>query len=382
MKTLFNRTLSILCAVLLLISAVSAWAIAEEEPATPTDLNPAEGEVLPEEPAGEPEGEHGEEDICSVEVVITKALTVGQSWEGRMKKTKPAVLKLDVTQPGPVYILVEGKDVWATVEKSDRRTENPARTQTDPETERIVLTLQAEEGSYLITLGPVEPNLLAMATVTFMNKKKHEEWEAEKMETVTEPEKEESIQPENDEQKTELEEEIESGSIEDGIPESDETNENDSKDELEIEPVQELKTDQEVESEQETDNPDTEETDLEQEETDLQQEEAEAVSEETEETEAEKEETEPRHIEVVSYDDFPNPVIGDTTHFRATLYGYDELVYTVQWQYSPDQITWYDIPGETELGMDIVITRENNVPYWRIVVYVEEVEEMVEDQES
>ena len=375
MKTLFNRTLSILCAVMMLSSIVSAWAAAEEEPATPTDLNPSEREINPEVPGegSEPEGEAGEESIDSVEVVITKALTVGQSWEGKMKKTKPAVLKLDVTRPGPVYMLVEGKDVWATVEKSDCLTENPARTQTDPETDWMVISWEAEEGSYLITLGPVEPNIMAMATVTFMSKKTHEEWEAEEIKTVTELEEEVSIQIEDDKQKSEMEEETESGSIEDGSkPESDETNENDSKDELEIEPVQKLESDQEVESEQEEDNPDTEETNLEQEE---------IVSEETEEPGGE-EETEPRHIEVVSYDDFPNPVIGDTTHFRATLYGYDELVYTVQWQYSPDQITWYDVPGETELGMDIVITRENNVPYWRIVVYVEEVEEMVEDQES
>ena len=136
MKKLLNRTLSVLCAVMLLISAVSAWAAAEEEPATATDLNPSAGEIIPEESGKVPEPE-GEDGITSVEVVITKTLTVGQNWDGKMKKTKPAILKLDVTRPGLVYMLVEGKDVWATVQKSDRLTENPSRTKTDPETDRM-----------------------------------------------------------------------------------------------------------------------------------------------------------------------------------------------------------------------------------------------------
>ena len=197
MKNLLNRTLSVICAVMLLISAVFTWAIAEEEPATPTDLIPSEGEIIPEEPGKEPEpeGETGEEGITSVEVVITKTLTVGQNWEGKMKKTKPAVLKLDVTRPGLVYMLVEGKDVWATVEKSDRLTENPSRTKTDSETERMVISWEAEEGSYLITLGPVEPNVLAIAKVTFMDKQAYDAWEKEQEEETEEPE----VEPLDDE---------------------------------------------------------------------------------------------------------------------------------------------------------------------------------------
>ena len=47
----------------------------------------------------------------------------------------------------------------------------------------------------------------------------------------------------------------------------------------------------------------------------------------------------------------------------------------MQWQYSPDRITWYDIEGETDTTMDVVVTEENNVVYWRILVYVEEDQE-------
>ena len=319
MKKLFKRTLSILCAVMLLISAVSAWATAEEEPATPTDLNPAEGEVLPEEPAGEPEGEHGEEDIGSVEVVITKALTVGQTWEGKMKKTKPVVLKLDVNRAGPVYMLVEGKDVWATVEKSDRQTEAPTRTETDPETDRMILTIQAEEGSYLITLGPTEPNLMAMATVSFMDKSTYEAWEAEQTEKETEPD-------ENDGNVVSGEEETEPSIVED--KESEDNSVQITSDE-----------------EQPAENEQIAATNLQ------------------------------RSITVEVIADEPEPVVGDTVHFKAILHGYDGLNYTMQWQYSEDKQDWHDISNEVNETMDVLVTPENNTVYWRILVYLEEEQE-------
>ncbi len=375
MKKLFNRTLSILCAVMLLISAVSAWATAEEEPATPTDLNPAEGEVLPEEPAGEPEGEHGEEDICSVEVVITKALTVGQSWEGRMKKTKPAILKLDVTRPGTAYILVEGKNVWATVEKTDRQTEPPARTQTDSETSRMVLTLQAEEGSYLITLGPVEPNLLARAKVTVMDQKNYEAWEVEQANTAQEPEEVTESEAESDE---DTEPDEESGTKPETEPEAEPEVDTEPA-EMAVETIG-LTTESEEETEEETETEPAEETNESDEDgTESDNPESEPAFQDVEGEEAENDSEDvpvERHIEVITYDDTPYPVIGDIAHFRATLYGYEELTYTVQWQCSPDGVEWNDLPNETALSMDIAITTEINVPYWRIVVYIED------DQES
>lgn len=183
MKNLFNRTLSILCAVMLLISVVSAWAAAEEEPASPTNLNPAEQEIvvdpveeeiIPEKPA--------ESATDCIEVSFTKALTIGQGWEGTVTKEKLVVLKLDVTKPRHVYVLIEGKNVWVTKVKSDNITKTPSRLQTDSGTEQLLLDWGAEEGSsYLITLGPVEPINEAKAKVTIMDKKAYEAW----METQT-----------------------------------------------------------------------------------------------------------------------------------------------------------------------------------------------------
>ena len=84
--------------------------------------------------------------------------------------------------------------------------------------------------------------------------------------------------------------------------------------------------------------------------------------------------TKERHITVDVSWDVPDPVIGDTAHLKAVLEGYDDLEYTMQWQCGPDKTTWFDIPGETGPVMDVVVTEENNVFYWRILVYVEEKE--------
>ena len=87
-----------------------------------------------------------------------------------------------------------------------------------------------------------------------------------------------------------------------------------------------------------------------------------------------------RKINVSVSWDVPNPVIGDTAHLKADMIGYEGLEYTMQWQYSPDRKTWYDVPGETEATMDVVVTEENNVVYWRILLYVKDPEEVQEEE--
>ena len=64
------------------------------------------------------------------------------------------------------------------------------------------------------------------------------------------------------------------------------------------------------------------------------------------------------------------PTFGDTAHFRAVLQGYDEVDYSLQWQYSLDDENWEDIPEATEPEMDLTVTRENHLYFWRIMVYV------------
>ena len=43
----------------------------------------------------------------------------------------------------------------------------------------------------------------------------------------------------------------------------------------------------------------------------------------------------------------------------------------MQWQYSPDDYSWYDIPNATQDHFSIVVDEENNLVYWRILVYIE-----------
>ncbi len=295
MKNRFIQMFLVICAVVLIICTVSVWAAAEDVTATPTDLMPVE----PAESVSETEMSD-EEVADSVEIIITKAVCIGDSWSGAMKKTKPAVLKLDIDHAQEVNLVVLGRHAWITVEKSDQLSENPARTLTDDETSQTVISWHAEVGSYLITIGPVEPNLMAKVNITFMDAASYENWLTEQEEQTEEPAEE----PEEKEEATDATEEIAEESIKENIPES---------------------------------------------------------------------ENEPeRHISIEVTCDSPNPVIGDTAHFQAILYGYDDLQYTAQWQYSEDRQLWHDIENATNLNMDIATTKINNKYYWRIVIYIED----------
>ncbi|MBQ6289682.1 MAG: hypothetical protein IJK71_10615 [Clostridia bacterium] len=367
MKNRFIQMFLVICAVMLMICAVSVWAAAEDANATPTDLAPVEQEEsVPEttepettepettepettepeaqEPqAAEPEVTEPEETADdeeasdSVEIIITKAVRIGDSWSGTMKKTKPAVLKLDIDHAQQVNLVVLGRHGWITVEKSDRLSDNPARTLTNDETSQTVISWYAEAGSYLVTLGPVEPNLMAKLNVFIMNDAGYESWLAERAEPEEQTEEpvEESEEPveepaeEPEEQPEEPEEQIEEE------PEEEE----ETTEETVNEPIEEP-----TEPEENTE----------------------------EENIPESEERPERHITVDVTWDVPDPVIGDTAHFKAIMEGYEGLQYTVQWQYSPDENTWYDIPNETETTMDVVVTPENNIVYWRILVYLED----------
>ena len=332
MKNRLERILSVICAAILMICALSACLAEEGLPATPTDLAPAQEEgtvpAAATEPAEEPQEKHVQEEPekedsgDSVEMIITKAISVNDSWKGQMRKTKPAVLKLDLAKKQNVHVVVLGRNVWVTVEKTDQISENAPRTETDPDTGRTIISWEAEAGSYLITLGPVEPSPAARAEVLVMDDDTFGNWEPE---PETDPEEEPEAEPA-------------------GEPETD--------------PEEEPETDPEEEPEAEPEP--------------AEEPEAEPDPEEEPEAEPEPEEKPERHITVNTTWDVDNPRIGDTAHLEAKLTGYDGLQYTMQWQYSIDKMTWYDMPGETNIRMDVVATNENNFYWWRIVVFVEE----------
>lgn len=383
MKNRFIRMLSILCTIMLMTGLVSVWASAEETAATPTDLTPSreeeaavpeeEGTVIPEEKAEEeietpedkpqvPETEEDEKEenpqvpeteedgkeeeikepeppVDSVEVIITKSVRLGETWEGVTRDTKLTVLKLDLDKAQTIHLIVEGKNAWANIRKSEQSADNLRKVESNPETKRTVINLDAEAGSYLITIGPVEPNKMAKAKATILDDQGYAAWEAA-LENSTEEEtaEEPAAEPENENAKEKPDE-----------PEAEAENEPEEEqpEETATEPAEEL-----------TDEP-------------AEEPEEEPVEEEKSESEITKE----RHITVDVSWDVPEPVIGDTAHFKAILEGYDGLQYTMQWQYSPDDINWTDIPNETKTTMDVVVTPENNIVYWRILVYVEDSQE-------
>lgn len=60
---------------------------------------------------------------------------------------------------------------------------------------------------------------------------------------------------------------------------------------------------------------------------------------------------------------------GDSVTLAATLSGYENLEYTVRWQYSKDGSSWQDC-GVTGGTMTIVLTRENADNYWNVLVTI------------
>ena len=355
-------------------------AYADEETAastaTPTDLGPAaEEEILFEEeeqelPDPEPvedvpadeyeliydeedEEETEEESSDGVEIIVTKALQPGQSWDGKIKRKTPSIIKLDFVYSQTVHILIEGIDVAASLQKADKLNEEAEEKLTDPETEQLMIDLNAEAGSYLLFLHAGENSLLALVSVTVMDQNAYETWTAEQLDHRTEEQEEETFSDSEEEPETN------NAMTEQTETESEQTDET----EPEKEPAKETEPESENGPESETGSePETEP-------------EPETQSEAEEETEQEEVTETIRTIDVNVTWDVPNPVIGDTAHFTATLNGYEGLDYTMQWQYSTDRISWTDITGETNDTMNVIVTEENNLVYWRIIVYLEEDEE-------
>ena len=363
--TLTRRILALCCALAMTACMLPDGVLAEEDPASPTDLAPLElpepAEPVPEEPE-HPEPVEGEGSGNSVEVLITKALKPGEAWSGNVTAEKPAVLKLDLKYPQTVYMLLEGRNLWATVLKADAQAQDAPMERTDPETERAVVSWSAEAGAYLIHVGTDEESQPEQACVTFMDQAAYEAWEAEN----TAEEEQEETPEEQEEGAEETTEEAGNEPEEEPAEEPAESETEEPDGETEGEPAEET-PDGETEGEPE------EETEEEPEE------EPEEPKEENPEGEPEEEQPEPtaaeRSITVEVTWDKPDPVIGDTAHFKANLEGYDNLAYTMQWQYSEDRNQWVDIPNATEETMDVVVTEENNLVYWRIIVYVEEAQE-------
>ena len=131
---------------------------------------------------------------------------------------------------------------------------------------------------------------------------------------------------------------------------------------------------EETEAAEQAEEAETEETEAEEQAEDAETEEAEA-EEQAEDAETEEaEETEERKVSFSYFWDDEEPSIGSVVHMKATVTGYDNLDYVLQWQYSedPDTFGWTNYPGANDETFDLQITEENNNFFWRVSVFLDE----------
>lgn len=57
---------------------------------------------------------------------------------------------------------------------------------------------------------------------------------------------------------------------------------------------------------------------------------------------------------------------GDVMTLRATLIGFDNIDYALQWQFSTDDATWTDVSGETGDTLVVQLDESNAGCYWRV----------------
>ena len=55
----------------------------------------------------------------------------------------------------------------------------------------------------------------------------------------------------------------------------------------------------------------------------------------------------------------------DVMTLRATLIGFDNIDYALQWQFSTDDATWTDVPGATGDTLVVQLDESNAGCYWR-----------------
>lgn len=81
-----------------------------------------------------------------------------------------------------------------------------------------------------------------------------------------------------------------------------------------------------------------------------------------------------RTISIYASYDGDELYFGDMVTLIAVLKGYDDCIFTAQWQQSKDDATWFDMVGENNLSCSFEVTEENYMDYWRIMIHISAVE--------
>ena len=59
-------------------------------------------------------------------------------------------------------------------------------------------------------------------------------------------------------------------------------------------------------------------------------------------------------------------------HLVAHVEGLEEIPYRLRWQQSEDGKTWMDVADASEEKLDVVVTEDNYMLYWRVCAKLEE----------
>ena len=80
-----------------------------------------------------------------------------------------------------------------------------------------------------------------------------------------------------------------------------------------------------------------------------------------------------RSIDIYLAFDGTDLYLGDKVTLMAVLHGYDNAVYSLQWQSSPDDSSWSNISGANNSSYSFSLTMDNYKNYWRVAVVVDDV---------
>lgn len=71
---------------------------------------------------------------------------------------------------------------------------------------------------------------------------------------------------------------------------------------------------------------------------------------------------------------------GNEARLIAVMNGYDEVVYSLQWQTSKDGASWTDVEGATETEHRLIVTEDNYLDYWRVAITITDVTEQAREE--
>ena len=77
-----------------------------------------------------------------------------------------------------------------------------------------------------------------------------------------------------------------------------------------------------------------------------------------------------RTLDIYATFDEKRATLGAFARLTAVLHGYDDLIYSLQWQQSHDGKEWTDVPSAHQPELVVETSEENQYHYWRVKVTI------------